>query len=83
MFTYDGHPDHILLTGPDGIIRACDPRAWLLWIYAVHHGIAYRTSEYGVETWDYLPNGAYMHFTVHHAVVGTSNESVDMLSEYR
>lgn len=60
-------PHHCTATDDAGVIRVCDPRAWLLWLWAISHGKVYRTSPYGFEAWEMVRPEVYNHFAIKYA----------------
>lgn len=50
--------EHCTATDDSGTIRVCDPRSWVLWLYAVWSGVPFRSSPYGFEVWEVHRSGS-------------------------
>ncbi len=75
MTTIDlGPAEYCTATDDKGVIRVCDPRSWVLWMSAVWHGRAFRSSPYGVEMWEVcsedFADTTYAYFIVKHSPLG-------------
>ncbi len=67
-------PHHCTAADEEGTIRVCDPRAWLLWLWAVHHGKAYRSSPRGFEAWSAADGTASNYFSIAYAPMKLGEE---------